>query len=226
MEGQCRPVRGEKQGCEGEEGSTEGMLRGRSGGGMCAEGNMGWHTERRWPARLPETEVRPQKGAHSILRNHLQKLTDLNANPGMHQTAPETSVQLCMPGWSRVPGEKMLSGKTPGSELGKQRQTHIRESQGGWMRGNHCLPGSEVTRPTKGNPPCDPQIPAHTTLHFNDLGMRDSLWNYLWSNSKSQLDLDKEILYWFFHQHPLKYFSLHILLVSFQVEIAHNLLKV
>ena len=42
----------------------------------------------------------------------------------------------------------------------------------------------------------------------------------------SQLDLDKEILYWFFHQGPLKYFSLHILLASFQVEIAHNLLKV
>ena len=73
----------------------------------------------------------------------------------------------------------MLSGKTPGSELGKQRQTHDRESQGGWMRGNHCLPGSVATRPAKGNPPCDPQTPAHTTLHFNDLGMRDSLLNYL-----------------------------------------------
>ena len=64
----------------------------------------------------------------------------------------------------------MLSGKTPGSELGKQRQTHDRESQGGWMRGNHCLPGSVATRPAKGNPPCDPQTPAHTTLHFNDPG--------------------------------------------------------
>ena len=41
VEGQCRPVRGEKQGCEGEEGSTEGMLRGRGGGGRCAEGDVG-----------------------------------------------------------------------------------------------------------------------------------------------------------------------------------------
>ena len=127
-----------------------------------------------WPARPPEREVRPQKAEHPILRNHLQKLTDLNASPGVSRTVPETSAQLCMPGWSRVPAEKMLSEKIPGSELGKQRQTHIRESQGGWMRGNHCLPGSEVTRPTKGNPPCDPQSPAHIKLHFNDLGMKAS----------------------------------------------------
>ena len=127
---------GRKAGLWGGRGETEGMLKGRSGGGRCAEGDVGWHTERRWPARPPETEVRPQKGAHPILRNHLQKRTDLSANPGVHQTAPETSVQLCMPGWSRVPGEKMLSGKIPGSVLGKQRQTHNRESQGGWMRGS------------------------------------------------------------------------------------------
>ena len=94
-----------------------------------------------WPAKPPEREVRPQKAAHPILRNHLQKLTDLSANPGMHQTVPEISVQLCMPGWSRVPGEKMLSGKTLGSELGKQRQTHNRESQQRWMRGNPLTPG-------------------------------------------------------------------------------------
>ena len=87
-----------------------------------------------WPARPPEREVRPQKAEHPILRNHLQKLTDLNASPGVHRTASENSVQLCMPGWSRLPGEKMLSGKIPGSVLGKQRQTHNRESQGGWMR--------------------------------------------------------------------------------------------
>ena len=87
-----------------------------------------------WPARPPESEVRPQKAEHPILRNHLQKLTDLNASPGVHRIAPENSVQLCMPGWSRLPGEKMLSGKIPGSVLGKQRQTHNRESQGGWMR--------------------------------------------------------------------------------------------
>ena len=39
----------------------------------------------------------------------------------------------------------------------------------------HCLPGSVVTHPVNGNPPCDPQSPAHTKLHFNDLGMKDSL---------------------------------------------------
>ena len=111
-------------------GEHRGDARGRGGEGRCAEGDRGWHTERHWPARPPETEVRPQKGVHPILRNHLQKLTDLNENPGVHQTAPETSVQLCTPGWSRVPGEKMLSGKTPGSELGEQRQTNDRESQG------------------------------------------------------------------------------------------------
>ena len=92
----------------------------------------------------------PQKAAHSILRNHLQERTDLSANPGVHQTVPETSVQLCTPGWSRVPGEKMLSGKIQGSVLGKQRQTHDRESQGGWTQGNHCLPGSVATHPAQG----------------------------------------------------------------------------
>ena len=93
-----------------------------------------------WPARPPEREVRPQKAEHPILRNHLQKLTDLNASPGVHRTAPENSVQLCTPGWSRVPGEKMPSGKILGSMLGKQRQTHGRESQGGWMQGNPLTP--------------------------------------------------------------------------------------
>ena len=32
---------GRKAGGDGEEGSTEGMLRGRGGGGRCAEGDMG-----------------------------------------------------------------------------------------------------------------------------------------------------------------------------------------
>ena len=173
---------GRKAGDDGEEGSTEGMLKGRCGGGRC-EGDVGRHRERDWPARSPEREISPQKAAHPILRKNLQKLTDLSANPGVSQTAPEISVQLCMLEWSRVPREKMLSGKTPGSELGEQRQIHIRESQGGWTRGNHHLPGSVVTRPAKGNLPCDPQTLAHTTLHFNDLGVKDSLWNHLWSNS-------------------------------------------
>ena len=101
-----------------------------------------------WPARPPEREVRPQRAEHPILRNHLKKLTDLNASPGVHRTVPENSVQLCTPGWSTVPGEKMPSGKILGSVLGKQRQTHGRESQGGWMRGttaswglwSHVLP--------------------------------------------------------------------------------------
>ena len=109
---------GRKAGGQGEEGSTEGMLRGRRGGGRC-EGDMRRHREKDWPARPPEREVSPQKAAHPILRKNLQKLTDLSANPGASQIAPETSVQLCMPGWSRVPAEKMLSGKTLGSVLGK-----------------------------------------------------------------------------------------------------------
>ena len=50
-----------------EEGSTEGLLRGRGRGGRCAEGDEGWHRERFWPARPPEREVRPQKAAHPIL---------------------------------------------------------------------------------------------------------------------------------------------------------------
>ena len=54
----------------------------------------------------------------------------------MHQTAPETFVQLCTPGWSRVPGEKMLNGTIPDSVLGKQRYTHDRESQEGWIQRN------------------------------------------------------------------------------------------
>ena len=88
----------------------------------------------------------------------------------------------------------MLSRKTLGSVLGKQRQTHDRESQGGWTQGNHCLSGSVVTRPDKGHtqgflegclgkeaapfgkdPPCDPQTPDHANLHSNNLEIKDSL---------------------------------------------------
>ena len=168
MEGQCCPVRGEKQGCEGGRGEHRGDSERKGWGRQVCRGRSG----------LTHREVlrgsQPQKAAHPILRNHLQKRTDLSANPGVHQTAPETSFLLCMPGWSRVPGEKMISGKTPGSELGKQRQTQDRESQGDWMKGNPLPPGSVVTHPTKGNPPCDPQSPARTKFHFNDLGMKDS----------------------------------------------------
>ena len=97
-----------------------------------------------------------------------------------------------MPGWSQVPGEKMLSEKTPGSVLGKQRQTHDRESQGGWTQGNPCLLGSVLTCPAKEHtqgflegclgkeaaafgkdPPCDPQTPVHANLHLNNLEIKD-----------------------------------------------------
>lgn len=124
------------------------MLEGRAGGGGCAEG---WKsdTERDAGQQDHPRGSQPQKAAHPVLRNHLRKLTDLSASPGVSRTVSETSVQLCTPGWSRVPGEKMLSGKTPGSELGEQRQTHDKESQGGWRRGNHCFPGSVVTCPAQ-----------------------------------------------------------------------------
>ena len=46
-----------KAGVDREEGSTEGMLRGRGGGGRCAEGDEGKHRDRDWPARPPEREV-------------------------------------------------------------------------------------------------------------------------------------------------------------------------
>ena len=177
-------------------------------------------------ARPPEKKVRPQKAADLILWNHLQKLTDLSANPGVHQTAPENSVQLCTPEWSRVPGEKMPSGKIPGSVLRKQRQTHDRESQGGWMRGNQLPPRLCGHMSCQRKSSTWPQTPAHTKLHFNDPGMRDSLWNYLWSNSKSQLDLDNEVLYWFFHQGPLKHTSLQILLASLRVETFKKFIEV
>ena len=135
---------------------------------------MGQHRERCWPVRPPEREVRPQKVAYPILRNHLQKLTDLNASPGVSQTLSETSVQLCMPGWSRVPAEKMLSGKIPGSVLGKQRQTNNKVGEAGCKETN-CLQCSVATHPAKGNLPHDPQTSAHITLHFSNLGMKDSI---------------------------------------------------
>ena len=131
MEAQCKSMKVKKQRCDRRREEYRRDVERRGGGGRCAEGDEGWYRERCWPARPPEREVRPQKAAHPILRNHPQKLTDLSANPRMHQTVPEISVQLCMPGWSRVPGKNMLSGKTLGSVLGKQRQTHNRESQGG-----------------------------------------------------------------------------------------------
>ena len=140
MEGQCKPVRGEKQGVMGKRGAQRGCREEGVDKVGVQRGTCRWHRERCWPTRPLEMEVRPQKAAHPIW-NYFQKLTDLSANPGMCRTALETSVQICMPGWSRVPAEKMLSGKTPGSELGKQRQTHNRDSQGSWMRGNPLTPG-------------------------------------------------------------------------------------
>ena len=160
MEGQCKPVRGEKQGVMWKRGAQRGCWEEGVDKVGVQRGICRWHRERCWPTRPPEMEVRPQKAAHPIW-NYFQKLTDLSANPDMSRTAPESSFQLCMPGWSRVPAEKMLSEKIPGSELGKQRQTHNRDSQGGWMRGNHCLLGSVVTRPAKGNPLCDPHSYSH-----------------------------------------------------------------
>ena len=114
---------GEKWGVTGGEGNTEGMLRGGWGRQVCREGTWGWHRQRRWPARPPERGVRTLKGAHPILWNHFQKLTDLSASLGTSQTVSETFVRLCMPGWSGVPEEKMLSGKILGFVLWKQRQT-------------------------------------------------------------------------------------------------------
>ena len=48
------------------------------------------------------------------------------------------------------------------------------------------------------------------------------LFETMFDQIHSQLDLDKEILYWFFHQGPLKHTSLQILLASLQVEIVHK----
>ena len=112
----------------------------------------------------------------------------------MRRTAPETSVQLCMPGWSRVPAEKMLSGKTPGSVLGKQRHTTEKVRDAG-CKETHCLPCAVFARSAKQrtripggaawgrkddtlsgeNSPCAAQTPAHIKVHLNDLEMKDSL---------------------------------------------------
>ena len=122
------------RGCKGR-GAHRRLVRGRGWGDRCAEGYVGQH--RKVLASQATWEGgQASEGRTPHLRNHLQKLTDLNASPGVHRTAPENSVQLCMPGWSRLPGEKMLSGKILGSVLGKQRQTHNRESQGSWMWGS------------------------------------------------------------------------------------------
>ena len=48
------------------------------------------------------------------------------------------------------------------------------------------------------------------------------LFETMFDQIHSQLDLDKEILLQFFHQGPLKHASLQILLASLQVEIVHN----
>ena len=48
------------------------------------------------------------------------------------------------------------------------------------------------------------------------------LFETMFDQIPSQLDLDKEILYWFFDQGPLKHVSLQILLASLQVEIVHK----
>ena len=121
---------GAQRGCREEGVGEVGVQRGRRGG---IERDAGQQDHLRGRSGL--------RRQHIPSWNHFQKFTDLSGNPGMYQTASETPVRFCMPGWSRVLGEKMLSGKTPGSELGKQRQIHDRESQGGWMWGNQLPPG-------------------------------------------------------------------------------------
>ena len=77
----------------------------------------------------------------------------------------------------------MLSGTIPDSVLGKQRQTHDRESQGGWIQRNQ-LPtilhpakqhirdfwwvawGKKDDTTSGENLPFDPQILGHTKLHL------------------------------------------------------------
>ena len=140
MQRQSQPARREKQGITGKRGAQRGCWEQGLVEAGVQRGTWGG-TERDMASQTMWEGGQPQKAAHPILRNHLQKLTNLSANPDVNQKAPENCIQLCTPGWSRVPGEKMLSGKTPGSELGKQRQTHDRESQGGWMRGNQLPPG-------------------------------------------------------------------------------------
>lgn len=115
-----REGEGEKEG--GEEGGADRRWGWASGG----------NRERCQPTRPSDKEVK--QVAYPILWNCFQKLTDLNANPGGHQTVPEISLQFCTPGWSRVPGEKTIGGKILGSVLGKQRKTNDRESQWDWMK--------------------------------------------------------------------------------------------
>ena len=55
-----------------------------------------------------------------------------------------------------------------------------------WGRRDNTLSGD--------NPPCDPQTPANTKLHFNNLEIKDSL-EPIFTSFKLQPDFDKEILY-------------------------------
>ena len=87
----------------------------------------------------------------------------------------------------------MLSEKTLDSVLGKQRHKQEKVRKAGCEQ-THCLPGSALTCPAKGHthgflegclgkeaapfgedPPCDPQTPVHTNLHFNNLEIKDPL---------------------------------------------------
>ena len=149
--GQYRPVRREA-GCDGERGAQRGCWEEGWEKRGCREGIWGSHRERLWPARPPERGVRTLKGAHPILWNHFQKLTDLSASPGMSQTVSETFVRLCRPGWSGVPGEKMLSGKILGFVLWKQ--TNNTDSQETGCEETHHLPCSLVVCPAKGHIQC------------------------------------------------------------------------
>ena len=59
--------------------------RGGWGGGAGGEG---------WARRATGGGGQASEGNSSLPLNHFQKLTDLSANPGERQTAPETSVGL------------------------------------------------------------------------------------------------------------------------------------
>ena len=122
------------------------MLRGRGRGGRCAEGDVRQHRERCRPARPPEREVRPQRAAHPILRNHLQKLTDLSVNPGVHQTLPETSCSALYARMLQSPWREDAKWENTGLRAGehtKQRKSgrlYARKPTASQALWSHILP--------------------------------------------------------------------------------------
>lgn len=130
------------------------------GEGLSPGASRGAGQQSQWP-----TGLQPEGTAAASFWNRFQKHTDLNVSPGVHQTAPGTSPQLCVTGWSRVPGGRRTSGRRRDSALWERDGQRTGSSVGLDARPPHPQPG--LPRSTVQTPSPSRTLPTHPQTLVN-----------------------------------------------------------